>query len=266
MTELIQKGPEGKIVDGVPSDLNTGFKYFGNRLCPFAHRAWWASKEKGVSETDPKGFEYFHIELGPKKPAWYDDVNPLGTVPALFHDGHAIFESNIVAEYLEEKFPNSGTRLLPVDPHQRATVRLLMARFGDTVIKPGYALLLNPEEAQYQTLSKNLRKALVEFNSEIDRFSPLKGSGGEGYLLGGDQFTLADIVVVPFLVRFQSTLKHYRHFELLPADGQHDRLRALLAAVQKRPAFQATTPPCEFFIQVYQGYAKRISDESVKQQ
>jgi len=262
MTELIQKGPEGKIVDGVPSDLNTGFKYFGNRLCPFAHRAWWASKEKGVSESDPNGFEYFHIDLGAKRPDWYDDVNPLGTVPALFHDGHAVFESNIVAEYLEEKFPNSGTRLMPADPLQKATVRLLMARFGDTVIKPGYALLLNPEEAQYPSLTKDLRKALVKFNAEVERFSPLKGAG-EGYLLG-DLFTLADIVVAPFLVRFQSTLKHYRHFELLPADGKHDRLRALLTAVQKRPAFQVTTPPPEFFVQVYQGYAKRISDESVK--
>lgn len=30
-------------------DLSKGLLYFGNRLCPFAHRAWWAMHEKGAS-------------------------------------------------------------------------------------------------------------------------------------------------------------------------------------------------------------------------
>jgi hypothetical protein len=36
--EFTQKGPEGRIVEGVPEDVNVGIKYFNNRLCPFAHR------------------------------------------------------------------------------------------------------------------------------------------------------------------------------------------------------------------------------------
>jgi hypothetical protein len=38
-------------VDGVEAlTLSAGLTYFGNRLCPFAHRAWWAMHEKGVAD------------------------------------------------------------------------------------------------------------------------------------------------------------------------------------------------------------------------
>ena len=42
--------PASRSVSGLADlDLSTGLTYFGNRLCPFAHRAWWAMNEKGVS-------------------------------------------------------------------------------------------------------------------------------------------------------------------------------------------------------------------------
>jgi len=40
-------------------------KFYGNPICPFAHRAWWAAKEKGVP------LEFVHIPLGDEKPEWY---------------------------------------------------------------------------------------------------------------------------------------------------------------------------------------------------
>ena len=36
--EFTQKGPEGRVSENVPEDLNSGLKLFTNRLCPFAHR------------------------------------------------------------------------------------------------------------------------------------------------------------------------------------------------------------------------------------
>jgi len=36
-TDFVQKGAEGRVVDDAPP-LNEGLLYFGNRLCPFAHR------------------------------------------------------------------------------------------------------------------------------------------------------------------------------------------------------------------------------------
>ncbi len=60
-------------------------------------------------------FRYIHVDLGEDKPAWYAAaVNPeFGTVPCVYDGGRPVFESPIVLEYLEDKFPHTGTPLLP---------------------------------------------------------------------------------------------------------------------------------------------------------
>jgi hypothetical protein len=42
-----------------------------------------------------------------------ENVNPYGTVPCLYVDGKGVFESSIICEYIEEKWPNQGTQLMP---------------------------------------------------------------------------------------------------------------------------------------------------------
>merc|ERR1711871_683650 len=125
-----QKGSEGviateDIVDRLQDPSN--FLYFGNRRCPFAHRVWWAARERGIKLGDPdqvllegvegspskrsRRVEYLHIDLPPPgpqeantKPAWYQAaVNPAGSVPCLYDGGEAVFESLVIAEYLDEK-------------------------------------------------------------------------------------------------------------------------------------------------------------------
>ena len=56
-----QKGAEGERLAAAPSkeELSAGWWYFGNRLCPYANRVWWAMEEKGVSPT-----RYVHVDLG----------------------------------------------------------------------------------------------------------------------------------------------------------------------------------------------------------
>jgi glutathione S-transferase len=59
-------------VDGVEAlTLSTGLTYFGNRLCPFAHRAWWAMHEKGVADearAARSGKRTFNATMAPHKP------------------------------------------------------------------------------------------------------------------------------------------------------------------------------------------------------
>ena len=76
-------GPEELDIDG-------GRLFFSNRLCPFAHRAWWAMHEKGVARE----YEYIHIELGEAKPAWFKGrVSATGTGAPLVGHGQRVHGS-----------------------------------------------------------------------------------------------------------------------------------------------------------------------------
>ena len=101
---------------------------FGNRLCPFAHRAWFALHEKGAAEE----VTYIHVDLGDAKPPWFGDViNPrFGTVPCMVDHGAGVFESPIVVEFLDEKFAGRGTALMPTGApaHARRRARERAAR------------------------------------------------------------------------------------------------------------------------------------------
>lgn len=59
-------------------------------------------------------YAYKPVNLAKKEnySAWYEKVNPFHKVPALVIDGHTLFESTAILEYLEET-RSSGKRLLP---------------------------------------------------------------------------------------------------------------------------------------------------------
>lgn len=111
--------------------------------------AWWTAEETGFADK----WNYVHIDLGPTKPEWYkNSVNPFGTVPCLFEDGKPVFESELVAEFINTSAKVRKNLLLsilqvsdciqgdifPTDPHHRAAARLIATRFGENCIKPLY--------------------------------------------------------------------------------------------------------------------------------
>jgi len=218
---------------------NTSLKLYSNPICPYAHRAWWALKEKELY------FEFINIPLGPEKPAWYKDINPRATVPTLQHNSYTILESAIIVEYLEDAFPNRGTRLLPKEPHLRAAVRLFLDQSGQAITAL-YKLLRNQENDKEDEFREDATKKLKEL---LNVFSiPFKGP----FLLG-DELSLADIAFLPFLVRFSATLKHYRSFDIFEVD---ERFKTWLDAAKSRKAFQETTDDAQYYIEGYSTYAK----------
>jgi glutathione S-transferase len=70
------------------------------------------------------------------KPDWYFQRNPLGKVPAIeTESGDCIYESLIIADYLDEKYPQRP--LQPKDPMQKAKDKIMLEHFskvGITVI------------------------------------------------------------------------------------------------------------------------------------
>lgn len=97
--------------------------------CPYCARVRIALAEK---EIEPETIE---IDLS-DRPSWVYDLNATGRVPIL-DDGFVLPESNVIMEYLDERYPQ--TPLLPADQTERARARLLVHRFDDNLGRDYYA-------------------------------------------------------------------------------------------------------------------------------
>lgn len=92
---------------------------YTNKVCPYSHRVRIVLAEKGVIAEE--------VEVDPNYPN--EDVaslNPYGTVPMLVDRDLVLYESNVILEYLEERFPHPP--LMPVYPVSRARSRLMLIR------------------------------------------------------------------------------------------------------------------------------------------
>ncbi|WP_442112314.1 glutathione S-transferase N-terminal domain-containing protein [Pseudomonas sp. NUPR-001] len=85
----------------------------------YSHRVRIVLAEKGVS------CEIINVDPG-RLPPKLVEVNPYGGVPTLVDRDLALYESTVVMEYLDERYPHPP--LLPVYPVARANSRLLMHR------------------------------------------------------------------------------------------------------------------------------------------
>ncbi|KAK2186874.1 hypothetical protein NP493_185g01012 [Ridgeia piscesae] len=74
-------------------------------FCPFAQRAWISLLHKGIE------FEYIEQDPYDKSAEWLA-VNPRGLVPAILHNGRAVYESQVCIEYVDDAWPG-GKSLLP---------------------------------------------------------------------------------------------------------------------------------------------------------
>src|SRR5688500_2748981 len=84
-----------------------------HHLCPYVQRAAIALTEKGVPS------ERRDVDLA-NKPDWFLAISPLGKTPVLPADGSPLFESAIIADYLDE---TREPRLHPEDAFERARHR-----------------------------------------------------------------------------------------------------------------------------------------------
>ena len=111
--------------------------------------------------------------------------NPYGKVPVLVDGGGVIYESAVINEYLDEKFPQP--RLMPADLLQRAKVRIWID-FINTRVHPAASDIAHnraPEKAM-----DRMRQHLQTLDNEI---------AGKDYLVGN--YSLADITFIPFYTR-----------------------------------------------------------------
>jgi glutathione S-transferase len=155
----------------------------------------------------------------------YLKLNPYGKVPVLTDDATVLYESLIINEYLDEKYPNPP--LMPKDPAKRAKARILidygMAHFDAPYQRLRMELMKDAKEQNQQviaTAKAELKKLLQRLEDEI---------GEQQYLLG--DFSLVDADLLPRFTRLEG-------FGVLP-DASLPRLGNYLERVKARPSVRA---------------------------
>lgn len=112
-------------------------------------------------------------------------LNPYGKVPVLVDGDTVIYESAVINEYLDEKFPQ--VPLMPTDLAERAQVRIWID-FCNTRLQAAAGNIRHDHEVE-----KN-RKRLAEHLKTLD-----EQMAGKDFIVG--DYSLADITYVPFFTR-----------------------------------------------------------------
>ncbi len=101
-----------------------------------------ANSGKPMLALEEKGVEYDSVyidmlEFDQHKPE-YLKINPMGTIPAMVHDGHLLNESTAIMEYVDSCF--DGPRLRPDDPDKRWKMRWWM-KYCDQYYAPSASMV-----------------------------------------------------------------------------------------------------------------------------
>ena len=155
----------------------------------------------------------------------YLKLNPYGKVPVLADDDTVLYESCIINEYLEEKYPNPT--LLPKDPGKKAKARIMidygMAHFDGPYQKLRMELMKDAKEQSQPIIEgakAELKKLLQRFEDEL---------GDQQFLLG--DFSLVDANLIPRFSRLEG-------FGVLP-DPALPRLAKYIERMKARPSVKA---------------------------
>ena len=152
-------------------------------------------------------------------------LNPYGKIPVLVEDGKVLFESCIINEYLDEKYPNPP--LMPEDPYLRGRGRVLVDYALNYAHEPYWALrgeMRKPVAERNSTGIENSRNRLRELLVYLEN-----ALGEREYFLG--ELSLADIAIAPRFLRAET-------YGALPAPSL-PRLSAWLERLKQRPSVKA---------------------------
>ena len=149
--------------------------------CPYCARVRIVLAEKGIE------YEPIEIDLS-DRPAWIYEKNATGRVPIVEEDAWILPESAVIMEYLEERYPEPP--LLAADPADRALARWWIFRHDDFT-RPYYALRRGEDGAE------------ARFGAELGK---LDAALAVRPWLGGQEYGLADIAYVPWVLRARDML------------------------------------------------------------
>ena len=154
---------------------------FTSPTCPYCHLARIVLAEKDIT------FEAIDVDLN-TPPEDLSELNPYNTVPTLIDRDLVLYDSRVIVEYLDERFPHPP--LMPVDPVSRAKTRLALHRVEKDWFPLMHDILTKGEKTAAKS-RKMLRESIISSN-ELFRVLP--------FFLSED-YSLVDATIAPLLWR-----------------------------------------------------------------
>jgi RNA polymerase-associated protein len=188
---------------------------YSGTTCPFSQRCRIVLYEKGMD------FQIVDVDLY-NKPEDLAVMNPYNRVPVLVERDLILYESNIINEYIDDRFPHP--QLMPADPVMRARARLFLFRFEQELF------------AHIDTIEKGAQKsadkARIIIRDSLTQIAPVFVK--QKYMLG-DEFSMLDVAIAPLLWR----LDYYA----IQLPKQAASLMKYAERIFSRPAYiEALTP------------------------
>ena len=163
---------------------------YSGTTCPFSQRCRFVLFEKGMD------FEIKDVDLF-NKPEDIGVMNPYGQVPILVERDLTLYESNIINEYIDERFPHP--QLMPADPVMRARARLFLFNFERE-------LFVHVQQLERRDHTKDSSKLMERARQQIrDRLTQLTPIFMKNKFMLGEDFSMLDVAIAPLLWR----LDHY---------------------------------------------------------
>ena len=182
---------------------------------------------KVVLEEKKIPYETVPVDLRAReqKTPEYLKINPYGKVPAIIDGDTVLYESCIINEYLEEKYPSP--RLMPSDPAARAKARILVD-FGLTQMDAIYTKLrMEMMKDEKERDQETIQAAKSDIKKRLQRLE--EDLGDKEYLMG--DFSLVDADLLPRFTRLEG-------FGVLP-DAALPHLGKYLQRMKERPSVKA---------------------------
>jgi len=185
---------------------------------PWSHRTRIVLAEKGIS------IDIVSVEAG-RFPEDLLDLNPYHSVPTLVDRDLVLYDSRVIIEYLDERFPHPP--LMPVDPVLRAQFRVALYRIERDWYSVAQQIDEEPDKKHALKHKKILHDAIVQ-SADVFKVKPFFLS---------DDFSLVDASIAPILWRM-------RRYEVqLPPQAQ--ALARYAQMLFARPSFRSSLSDAE---------------------
>ena len=193
---------------------------FSDPCSQYSHRVRIVLAEKGVT-VDIEDIDSNNVTQE------ILEANPYGTLPTLVDRDLALYESKVVMEYLDERFPHPP--LLPVYPVARAQSRLWIHRIEKDWCTLVDTIIANPDAKKVEAIKKEFTDSLISISDifvEMPHFM-------------SEDFTLVDCCLAPMLWRLPQLGIE------IPNTRQTKPLHDYIDRLFQRPSFQESLTDLE---------------------